>query len=132
MKDALKKLLIGELETLLGTKKEKLHGIVSVSPRIFNAMLDYCSAAVNCFDEEHENDKIVRTEEQIAIDYAIAQKILPQINVMEYSGGNEASGVSARLNAAKEWFLGKSYFHSEEIMRKIIERGKDMGYYRFF
>lgn len=114
-KDALKGVLL-ELQ-----EKEGLKEFVSVSPRIFNAMVGYCAAAVNCFD----GDEAKRQTE--AFDFVIAQKLLPQISVMEYG----TDSVKKQLERVKDYF-GKTYPRSAAIMERIISKGSDLGYYRFF
>ena len=122
-KSGVRKKLQDVLTTLLGETDKSdplLSGLVTVSPRIFNAMVDYCTAAVNCFEGDEK-----QTE---AFDFVIAQKLLPQISAMEYG----TDSVEKQLGSVEKWFRENGYDRSEKIMERIISKGSDLGYYRFF
>ncbi len=92
-----------------------------ISPRVDKAIKKYWIVASKYFEEgEYETDAAI-----VALDYAIAQKILPQI-----------SGYSDRF---KEWLEellrichDANLNMCQEIVQNIIERGEQMNDYGFF
>ena len=93
---------------------------ISISPRIDKAIRKYCSVAQGWFDEE-ESSKDLN-----ALDYAIAQKLLPKING---NGGNYRKF----LNELAELFTQEKLNHSGDILNRIIQKGDSMmDYYKFF
>ena len=48
---------------------------ICISPRVERNIKEYWNVAKNLFDSEEGNDKII-----VALDYAVAQKLLPKIN----------------------------------------------------
>ena len=93
---------------------------ISISPRIDKAIRKYCSVAQGWFDEEESSIDLN------ALDYAIAQKLLPKING---NGGNYRKF----LNELSELFIQEKLNHSSDILNRIIQKGDSMmDYYKFF
>ena len=93
---------------------------ISISPRIDKAIRKYCSLAQGWF-EDGESSKDLN-----ALDYAIAQKLLPKISG---NGGN----YKKFLNELLELFTQEKLNHSSDILNKIIQKGDAMmDYYKFF
>lgn len=85
----------------------------AISPRSIISMVKYCAVA-----EEYMDDK------QNAIDYAVAQKLLPQING---NGKGYLEFLKEILGTCK--YLAKS----KEILNRIIETGeKEHNYFNYF
>ena len=86
----------------------------SVSPRVDRAIRRYWATAKNLFESEAGNDTTI-----IALDYAVALKLLPKIN---------GSG-KAYLDFLIKFNLEKS----RTILANIIKRGEaSMNYYQYF
>lgn len=87
---------------------------LSVSPRIHNAVKNYCAVASKYFSGDN------------ALDYAVAQRILPKI---------VGNGEDFRnwLGSLGNLFAENDMIHSAQIVRNIIERGNNqLDYYGFF
>lgn len=96
---------------------------ITISTRSDGAIRRYCQVAQKLFetDVNYGNPPSL-----VALDYAIAQKILPHIN-----GSGEKFGESLKqiLNFLNE----KNLRYSSEILTEIIQKGDDMmSYYQFF
>ncbi len=95
-------------------------GRISVSPRTEIAIKRYWSVAAKCLEkDEYGNDATI-----VALDYAIAQKILPKIvgHGEDFAKWLEELGNMCRNN---------NLLISERILEEIIKRGQ-MKYYQFF
>lgn len=85
----------------------------AISPRSISAMIRYCIIA-----ETYMDDK------QSAVDYAVAQKLLPQINGSGKQYLEFLEGISATC---------KYLVKSSNILRRIIDTGKkEHNYFNFF
>lgn len=94
---------------------------LAISPRVQLSVLDYVSAAARVFGWEGD-----RSPDSWAIDYAIAQRLLPKING---SGEQYEQTLRKLLEMAKN----SRWIHSEELIAQIIHRGDHlMGDYSFF
>lgn len=73
-----------------------------------------------------EEDEYGNSSNIIAMDYAIAQKILPKIN----GSGDE---YETWLEELEKYCDSKGMVYSAELLTSIIHRGnKEMKYYQFF
>ncbi len=108
------------LKKIYGLCKDKL-GLV-ISPRVELAIKQYCYTGSRLFDNsDNEIDPAV-----IAVDYAIAQKILPKIqgNGTEYK---------KRLDEFLQITIQENLFKSADILKRLIQNGdNNMQYYQFF
>ena len=112
-----------EVASILDGIKERFSKqSVYLSPRVNMAIFDYWKVASTIMvDDEYGNQPSI-----IAMDYAIAQKVLPKIN----GSGEE---YEAWLGELKDFCNGKNLMHSADIVNDIINRGnKKMKYYDFF
>lgn len=95
---------------------------ISISPRIDKAIKRYWVVAAKRF----EMDETKTDAETVALDYAVAQRILPKIV------GNGES-FENWLNEFRSLCSGYSLNMSAKILKDIIERGnQQMKYYQFF
>ena len=93
----------------------------SVSPRVDRAIRRYWATAKNLFESEAGNDTTI-----IALDYAVAQKLLPKIN-----GSGKA--YLDFLVKFKELCEKNNLEKSRTILANIIKRGEaSMNYYQYF
>lgn len=89
-----------------------------ISPRSWRAVTNYCSVAQRYFGFEKDN--------VLALDYAISQKILPQI-----SGFGER--YSQMLNKLGNICSGNNLLKCSKIVNRIKSTGDtEHGYYQFF
>lgn len=94
----------------------------TVSPRVEFSIRRYWSIASQRF----EMDELKTDPGTIALDYAVAQRILPKI-----SGNGEAFG--KWLEELRDLCRNRSLNHSADIIREILDRGnQQMKYYKFF
>ena len=94
---------------------------LSVSPRVDHAIRRYWTAAKNLFESESGNDTTI-----IALDYAVAQKLIPKIN------GN-GKAYSEFLSKFQELCEKSNLEKSRRLLTSIIKRGEtSMGYYQYF
>ena len=112
---------IGKIyDTLLAKLRESR---ITISTRSDGAIRRYCQVAQKLFetDVNYGNPPSL-----VALDYAIAQKILPHIN-----GSGEKFGES--LKQILGFLNEKNLRYSSEILAEIIQKGDDMmSYYQFF
>ncbi len=109
--DAAKKFPTNVFDSIVDTLRKQNF---TISPRTANAIWNYFKAASFFFDE------------YVALDYAIAQKILPKIH-----GSDEF--FRAWLNGLQRFCAANKLPKSAKILQKILVRGdKNLGYYRFF
>lgn len=108
------------LKKVYGFCRDKL-GIV-ISSRVEIAIKQYCNAGAKLFDNaDNEIDPAV-----IAVDYAVAQKILPKIqgNGTEYK---------KRLDEFLQIMVQENLLKSADLLKKLIQCGdNNMQYYQFF
>ena len=94
---------------------------ICISPRVERNIKEYWNVAKNLFDSEEGNDKII-----VALDYAVAQKLLPKING---SGDSYLKFLEKLQDICEKNNLVKC----EKHLRDIIKRGKaSMNYYQYF
>lgn len=94
---------------------------LSVSPRVDRAIRRYWATAKNLFESEAGNDTTI-----IALDYAVAQKLLPKIN------GSGKSYLEF-LVKFKELCEKNNLEKSRTLLANIIKRGEaSMNYYQYF
>lgn len=134
---------------LYKTVKESFARIgIDLSSRVENNIASYWNVAKSLFEEDEEG----RSAELIAFDYAIMQRVLPQINgfgeeyglklmdiemLKEYDddmGYEERSEEEYEAQAGLLQILENiGLTKSTEIVRKIVTRGReDKDYYHFF
>lgn len=105
-----------------GLKERLLHQGIYVSPRVDLAIQKYWVVASSLMEE----DEYGNSSNIIAMDYAIAQKILPKIN----GSGDE---YETWLEELEKYCDSKGMVYSAELLTSIIHRGnKEMKYYQFF
>lgn len=112
---------IGKIYDTLLTKLREAR--ITISTRSDGAIRRYCQVAQKLFetDVNYGNPPSL-----VALDYAIAQKILPHIN-----GSGEKFGES--LKQILSFLNEKNLRYSSEILAEIIQKGDDMmSYYQFF
>jgi len=112
---------VGRIKRILDAVYSKFKkNNISISPRIDKAIRNYCSIAQGWFDDEQSGKDLN------ALDYAIAQKLLPKIN------GN-GGAYRKFLDELFELFTQEKLNHCAEILSRIIQRGSSMmDYYKFF
>ncbi|MCB2310433.1 hypothetical protein LGL55_04770 [Clostridium tagluense] len=94
---------------------------MSISPRIDNMIKRYLKVGCKLFKETEST-----AQEFIALDYAVAQKLLPKIN----GYGDE---YKAFLQAIEERFDKNNMMRCKNITTDIIKKGDtNMQYYQFF
>lgn len=95
---------------------------IAISPRTDLAIKKYVSVAANYFEaDSYETEPYI-----IALDYAVAQKILPKIN-----GGGE--DFEEWLEGTYKLFAENGLEMSARTVREIIDRGNmQMKYYQYF
>ncbi|WP_411680028.1 hypothetical protein [Clostridium thailandense] len=94
---------------------------ISISPRIDIMIKRYLKVGCNLFEGTKD-----ATSEFVALDYAVAQKLLPKIN--GYSDEYEEF-----LNNLKKKFDEKNMMKCKKVVESIIEKGnRNMKYYQFF
>lgn len=99
---------------------EKMH---TLSPRTEKAVMNYCKTGKQLFEEDLENN---RTSEFIALDYGVAQKILPKLT----GYGDEYHTWLLHL---EKLCSENRLYHSSYILKKIIDKGNvNTRYYQFF
>ena len=113
-----------EAESLLKTVydfcKEKLG--ISISPRAMIAIHNYCIVGEQLFDTTGTQD----VSALVAVDYAIAQKILPKIQGNGINYQNSLKEFSKELRA-------NNLRRSADILTRIIQNGdNNMHYYQYF
>ena len=97
---------------------------IYVSPRAEMAILRYYNVTSKLFDIN--SDPIKRDRGIIALDYAVAQKILPKINGY---GEEYAEWLKELQKKCEENYL----IRSKEIVTDIIKKGEsNMNYFQFF
>jgi hypothetical protein len=99
--------ILKEIIEILQTESSDFEGspFVIVSPRKYHSIKRYCSIARDILMEEQ------------AIDFAIAQYILPLIE-------GYGTGFGKRLEKLHEVAAGNSLYRSGKLLRRIIEAGK--------
>ena len=98
---------------------------MEVSERSKGAIQGYCISASRVFDIDHKNED--RTREVLAVDFAVAQKILPKIH------GHGPEYCKNVLKKLEKYFEDNSLIKSHEIISDIIRRGgENMDYYQFY
>lgn len=94
---------------------------VSVSPRVKSMINKYISVGYDLF----ENTEIT-AKEFIALDYSIAQKLLPKID-------GYGEDFKRFLNKLENIFDKNNMMKSKKIIKRILDKGdKNMEYYQFF
>ena len=118
-----KKVFDRETQGIYEGLKEKLYKQeLYISSRVDGAIQKYWAAA----SEIMEEDEYGNPPSCVALDYAVAQKILPKI----IGSGDE---YEAWLEEIKTFCDNKGLVYSAGIIASIISRGnKDMKYYKFF
>lgn len=112
-----------EIQPLYETLKDKLlrQGLY-ISPRVELAIQNYWTVASKLMEE----DEYGNTPGLVALDYAIAQKILPKI----IGSGDE---YEVWLEDLRSYCDNKGFTYSAELLTSIINRGnRQMKYYQFF
>jgi MoxR-like ATPase len=95
-----------------------------VSPRTELAVTRYCDVSSKLFDRSHDSAR--RDPAIIALDYAIAQKILPKINGY---GEEYREWLDELMKKCEDNYL----IRAKEIINDIITKGDaNMSYYQFF
>lgn len=115
--------LTGEIQKIYGEIIEKLRAQrIAVSPRVDRAIKQYWTVASKCFVE----DELKTDPETVALDYAIAQRILPKI-----MGNGESFKIW--LEELRSICTKYGLNMSAKILKDILEHGNDqMMYYQFF
>lgn len=94
---------------------------ISISPRIDNMIKRYLKVACKLFDKTESTAR-----EFVALDYAVAQKLLPKVN----GYGEEYRKF---LKDTEEKFDKNNMMRCKNIIDKIIKKGDaNMQYYQFF
>lgn len=94
---------------------------ISVSPRIKGMINRYISVGYDLF----ENTEIT-AKEFVALDYSIAQKLLPKID-------GYGEDYKRFLNKLESIFDKNNMMKSKKIIKRILDKGdKNMEYYQFF
>lgn len=94
---------------------------INVSTRVDNAIRMYWSAAQRLFDSSADTDASIS-----ALDYAVAQRILPHID-------GSGAKYGEQLTEIQRFCSAKNLRISAEILQEIIHTGADsMQYYHFF
>ena len=107
-------------EVLKGHLRKQLY----ISPRTELSLIRYCSVSARLFDRDVDSAK--RDPSIIALDYAIAQKILPKINGY---GEDYKEWLDELRKKCEDHYL----IRSKEILSDIIIKGRaNMNYYQFF
>ena len=97
---------------------------IYISPRTDISVSRYCNVAAKLF--EQSSDAARRDPSLIALDYAIAQKILPKINGY---GDEYSEWLKELMKKCEDNYL----LRSKEIINDILTRGEaNMNYYQFF
>lgn len=112
-----------EIQSLYEALKDKLlRQGVYISPRVDLAIQNYWTVASKLMEE----DEYGNTPGLVALDYAVAQKILPKI-----IGSGE--GYEVWLEELRSFCDNKGLTYSAELLTSIINRGnRQMKYYQFF
>ncbi len=87
--------------------------------RILSAIIPYINTASRLFVPDEDDAST------IALDYAISQRMLTQIN----GSGKEYED---KLKVLNDLFTKNNLFKSETVLTGILERGKDLKYFKFF
>lgn len=94
---------------------------INISPRVIKAISKYWFAAQALFEESTETDASIA-----ALDFAIAQRILPHIN------GNGQT-YKEKLEKMQEFCSQKNLQMSSGILKDIIQKGiESMQYFQYF
>lgn len=94
---------------------------INVSTRVDNAIRLYWSAAQQLFESSADTDASIS-----ALDYAVAQRILPHID-------GSGAKFGERLAEIQQFCRDKNLRISAEVLHEIIQTGADsMQYYHFF
>lgn len=104
---------------------------ISVSPRTDKAIKAYWAIAAKYF----EKNKREALPEYVALDYAIAQKILPKIKGYDEKGfgeNNEKKSFKELLSELLKICSDEDLEETTKILTDIINRGTSMNYYQFF
>lgn len=92
-----------------------------ISPRIDNMIKKYLKVGCNLFDKTKNT-----AQEFVALDYVVAQKLLPKVN----GYGNEYRGF---LQGMEKCFDKNNMMKCKNIINNIIKKGdSNMQYYQFF
>lgn len=95
---------------------------IRLSARVIKAIYEYWKVA----SEIMEADEFGNQPDTIALDYAIAQKVLPKI-----SGNGDEFGIW--LGELKDYCSGKNLDYSAGLIEEMLERGnRRLKYYDFF
>lgn len=105
--------MIKDTFTKIKEKLESNHTII-ISPRKEIAIYKYCKVATG----------LLEGNSYVALDYAISQNILPMINGRGESFQKLLEGLKKDLN-------DKGMIKSENLLNKIIERGKELKHFRY-
>nr|WP_315254116.1 AAA family ATPase [uncultured Flavobacterium sp.] len=105
--------LIRDTFNKIKERLESNHTII-ISPRKEIAVYKYCKVATG----------LLKGNSYVALDYAIAQHILPSINGRGESFQKLLEGLKSDLN-------DKGMSKSEKLLTKIIERGKELKHFRY-
>lgn len=106
--------------------KETLEKVnIPLSYRSDNAIRKYIKSASYWMSKSTDCNKASRSGQTIALDFAIAQKALPFIDVLGDSYHEALEDLAAQL---ENFELTKSL----DIVRRIIKNGSEMDDYRFF
>ncbi len=92
---------------------------VNISNRSVSAIIPYINTASRLFVPDEDDAST------IALDYAISQRMLTQIN----GSGKEYED---KLKVLNDLFTKNNLFKSETVLTGILERGKDLKYFKFF
>ena len=115
--------LSGEVQKIYESLKGILRKMdIVLSPRVDMAIKNYWVIATKYMQEdENENDASI-----VALDYAVAQKVLPKI----MGSGDEYQGLLKELNS---FCTNNNLVWTADILTGIISRGdKQLKYYQFF
>lgn len=94
---------------------------ISISHRVYKAIKNYWLTAKDLFENVEGSDPTI-----IALDYAVAQRLLPKVN-----GGGDSYRDS--LNRLREICEKRNLTKCKRILQDIIERGESsMNYYQYF
>lgn len=101
--------------------KKFIDNDISISPRIRKIINKYLKAGVNLFEDVSGVSK-----EFVALDYAVAQKLLPKIN-------GQGEDYQEFLKSIIDIFRSNGMIKCKKILQKIINKGdNNMQYYQFF
>lgn len=107
------KKIIDKLDNII-SKLESNYSSIIVSPRKRNAIIKYCSIGTG----------LLKGNDFAALDYAIAQHLLPIINV-------RGDVHLASLESIKDLLSEVGMTKSKNLVNKIIERGKEFKHFKY-